>query len=143
MARLTAKQRAFVEAYCGKARGNASEAARLAGYRNPREMGYQTLTKLHIKDAIAARTQKSLRRMGADDILAALEDLASDAEADKDRLKALELLGKNLGLWTHKVEVTGADGGPIQIAPMPAPDPEVIDVGEYTRQAALYVVGDE
>ncbi len=32
-----------------------------------------------------------------------------------DKLKALELLGKHLGLFTDKVEVTGKGGGPVEI----------------------------
>jgi hypothetical protein len=31
-----------------------------------------------------------------------------------DKLKALELLGRHLGMFKEKVEVTGKDGGPIQ-----------------------------
>jgi len=31
-----------------------------------------------------------------------------------DKVKALELLGKHLGLFTDKVEITGKDGGPME-----------------------------
>ena len=33
-----------------------------------------------------------------------------------DSLKALELIGKHLGMFTDKVELTGKDGGPIETA---------------------------
>ena len=36
---LTERQRAFIEAYLGDARGNASEAARVVGYRWPSKVG--------------------------------------------------------------------------------------------------------
>lgn len=50
---LTPKQHAFVAAYIGPARGNASEAARLAGYQGSlRAIGYENLTKPDIISAI-------------------------------------------------------------------------------------------
>lgn len=35
-----------------------------------------------------------------------------------DKLKALELVGKHLGMWKDKVEVTGTNGQPIQVEPV-------------------------
>lgn len=32
-----------------------------------------------------------------------------------DKIKALELLGKRLGMWVEKHEVTGAEGGPLVV----------------------------
>lgn len=52
-AKLTDKQHAFVAAYLGPAERNATEAARLAGYRNPRQMGSETLSKPDVQAAIA------------------------------------------------------------------------------------------
>ena len=46
---LTRKQALFVEAYCGEAAGNATEAARLAGYKGNRRtlaaVGYENLRR--------------------------------------------------------------------------------------------------
>jgi len=50
------QQRRFVEHYMGAARGNATEAARLAGYSEP-SYGRQLLTKSHVKQAIRALTR--------------------------------------------------------------------------------------
>ena len=36
-----------------------------------------------------------------------------------DKIKALELLGKHLGMWKDKVELTGKDGTPIALAEIP------------------------
>lgn len=36
---ITERQRAFIEAYLGDARGNASEAARVVGYKWPSKVG--------------------------------------------------------------------------------------------------------
>lgn len=41
--RLTLKQRLFVDHYLGQANGNATQAARLAGYGCPEKMGYKVL----------------------------------------------------------------------------------------------------
>jgi phage terminase small subunit len=49
---LTSKQHAFVAAYIGVARGNASEAARIAGYANPYPQGWENLQKPEIQKAI-------------------------------------------------------------------------------------------
>lgn len=59
MAVLTGKQHAFVAAYIGDARGNATEAARIAGYAKPAEQGYENLRKPHIADAVAEWTEKA------------------------------------------------------------------------------------
>ncbi|MFZ5650138.1 MAG: terminase small subunit [Bacillota bacterium] len=39
-----------------------------------------------------------------------------------DSLKALELLGKHLGMFTEKVELTGKEGGPVQFGVVALPD---------------------
>lgn len=50
------KQRRFVEAYCGPAKGNATEAARLAGYRGTpatlRAVGSENLRKPSVRRAV-------------------------------------------------------------------------------------------
>lgn len=54
---LTTKQEAFVAAYIGQAKGNATEAARLAGYEGSeatlRSIGSENLTKPNIEARIA------------------------------------------------------------------------------------------
>lgn len=56
--RLTLKQRLFVEAYTGPAAGNATKAARMAGYRDDNEISLrntasENLTKPYVQRAIA------------------------------------------------------------------------------------------
>jgi phage terminase small subunit len=57
LAGLTLKERKFVEAYLGEAAGNATRAARLAGYSGDpvtlAAVGYARLRKTQIRDAIA------------------------------------------------------------------------------------------
>ena len=72
---LTYKQRLFVEAYLGKANGNAVEAARIAGYRTPHPEGVRLLRNATIKAAVEARLDQAA--MPANEVLARLSEIAS------------------------------------------------------------------
>lgn len=69
---LTIKQRVWVEEYlrCW----NATEAARQAGYKWPRQSGYLNATKDYIKEEIHKRL--SAKCMGADEVLMRLAEQA-------------------------------------------------------------------
>lgn len=58
--KLTLKQRLFVNAYIGEARGNATKAAQIAGYKDPEQAGYENKKKQEIwqeiEDALRERT---------------------------------------------------------------------------------------
>lgn len=61
--RLTPKQRMFVDAYVGVARGNATKAAQLAGYKDPEQAGYENKKKQEIAELIASLfTARTLSR---------------------------------------------------------------------------------
>lgn len=49
-----------------------------------------------------------------------------------DKLKALELLGRHLGMFKEKVEVTGKDGGPIQTQ---SADPDLSSLSDEEFEA--------
>ena len=53
-----------------------------------------------------------------------------------DKLKALELLGRHLGMFKEKVEVTGKDGGPIQSQDAP-PDLSSLSDEELEQLARI------
>lgn len=72
---LTYKQRLFVSAYLGEANGNATEAARIAGYGTPRQSGARALSNVVIRAAIDAKLDKAA--MSADEVLARLSEHAS------------------------------------------------------------------
>lgn len=69
-AKLTHRQRAFVDAYTGAAIGNATEAARMAGYKgNDRTLavtGAKNLTKPAVREAIRAAEMETRSRAIAD-----------------------------------------------------------------------------
>jgi len=102
---LTPRQQAFVEHYA--ASGNATEAARLAGYKQPHPQGAENLLKPTIQAALAALTAgaSSARIATATErqefwtgVMRGKDKYAPDDAQQpiemKDRLKASELLGK-------------------------------------------------
>ena len=74
---LTPKRRRFLEAYCGRAMGNASLSAKLAGYKDAGTEGWRLLQKKEIQVAVEKRMARALKRMGVDDLVKVLEDHAS------------------------------------------------------------------
>ena len=109
MKNLTAKQQMFVKEY--QVDRNATQAAIRAGYseKTAMEQGYQLLQKTSVKEAIDKGTEKLAEKVdiSAQDVLESIKRIRDKAEAaDKntDALKANELLGKHLKLFTDKVE---------------------------------------
>lgn len=72
---LTYKQRLFVAAYLGEANGNATEAARIAGYAHPEVIGCRLVKKSSIRAAVSAKLNKAA--MPADEVLARISQIAS------------------------------------------------------------------
>ena len=81
---LTGKQRAFVDAYLGSAKFNATEAARLAGYEGDDPslavIGYENLRKPKIAEEVRARFNEAT--MSANEVLARLTEIASGKITD-------------------------------------------------------------
>ncbi len=126
---FTFRQRMFVDAYLGEAKGNATEAARIAGYSSPHPEGSRLLRNATIQAAIAARLESSA--MSAKEVLARLSDQAAadmdhflnipgdDADPDKPVSIGVDLRrAKQLGI-THLIqEFKPTEFGPsIKIAP--------------------------
>ena len=152
MARLTAKQKRFIEEYLIDL--NATQAAIRAGYspHTAKEIGYENLTKpyirAHVDKAMAERSKRTginaervvieLARIGlinpgklinfdeatvradaTEDDLAAVQsvkvktiptedgDIVEREVRLYDKNRALELLGKHLGIFTDNVKVSG------------------------------------
>ena len=129
-ARLTEKQRRWVEAFRGVAAGNATEASRLAGYKGNdktlAQVGAENLRKPGILSALAQASKDDPKVANAGRLQrfwtkVMLGDEDPGAEL-KDRLRASELLAKSQGLFVHKVEHTGKDGKPIEHQHNQGPD---------------------
>jgi phage terminase small subunit len=121
MKTLRPKQKRFCEEYLVDF--NATQAAIRAGYskRTAAEISYEHLRKPHIQAYIQKLTQKLTDKaeITIESTLADLAKVRSKALEEKTyspaiALKALELQGKYLKMFTDKVEHTGADGKPIE-----------------------------
>lgn len=77
-----------------------------------KDLTYTSQFKIRLREL--ARAAVSKLRVEADDVLAAVTDIAFDeGTAKKERLRALELLGKHHGLFADTLKVGGA-GEPIR-----------------------------
>lgn len=133
---LTEQQEAFKDAYLET--HNATEAARLAGYSHPNKQGYRLLNHPEIKAAIVEEEKDRAVAHGVDQewLLGKLVDMyyvatatvkpklnSKTGKAIKDdegnpvytinhgaALKALELIGKYLGVFKDSVEIQSTSG---------------------------------
>ena len=118
--KLTAKQEKFCLEYMVDL--NATQAAIRAGYseKTAQVIGAENLIKPMIANRINEMREEQAKRtqISADFVLGGLKQIATEAldlkEYDAASIKALELLGKHLKLFTDKQELTGADGGAIK-----------------------------
>ncbi len=122
--KLTDKQSCFVDEYLIDL--NATQAAIRAGYseHTAQVIGAENLSKPIIQNAINERmTERALRtKRNADNVLTDLATIRVSAMTlilDKDgnkvmvninaALRALELEGKHLAMWTDKHQLSGVD----------------------------------
>ncbi len=134
-ATLTHKQQLFIEHYLGAARGNATEAARLAGYAgNDDTLAHAGHGNLAHPE-IAARVKRKVDAVGLtkDAILDALASIVAipneqffgagrDSKVSLgDKVRALELLGKYHRLWVERQETEHVER--IVVRTMTAVDP--------------------
>lgn len=131
--KLTEKQTKFVDYYI-ETGGNATEAARRAGYKKPNPQGCENLAKPSVKAAIDARLAelKSQRTADATEVLEYLTAVLRGQQEDetivvegvgdgcsrarrmdvkvatRDRNKAAELLGRVYGIYNDKLKLENA-----------------------------------
>lgn len=112
---LSERQERFVQAYI--LTGNATEAARRAGYKVPNNHGPHLVKQGPIAQAIAAiqaSTAKAtiLSKQEGEELLTSfVKDCKNPL---KERRESLKLLGLMRGWHTTNNRITGANGGPIQ-----------------------------
>lgn len=121
--KLTAKQGAFIDAYLGEAKMNATQAARIAGYKHPEAQGAENLRKLRPwiskvmnerhSDAIATQEEiqqffTAVVRGEVKEEVVSSNGLVLEVPAStKDRLKAAECMGRAYGMFTERKEISG------------------------------------
>jgi phage terminase small subunit len=121
--KLSTKREAFIAAYLGEAHGNATEAARMAGYKKPHPEGHRLLQNAEIAMRVSNHVAEKFAT--ADDVLRELADvafadwrdffevLARDREGRPikvkmdltNKVKALELLGKHHQLFADRIDL--------------------------------------
>lgn len=107
---MTAKQEAFAIEYLKDK--NATQAAIRAGYsaKTAGAIAYELLEKPHIQEFLRQHQEEARKNatVTVDGIVDQLRDIASNVMAkDSDRIRALELIGKYLGMFTERVEMKG------------------------------------
>lgn len=126
---LTDKQELFCQFYVGEAAFNATRAAELAEYSGSyatlRSIGSQNLTKPHVRARIQSLMDDLI--MSSQEVAARLGAMArgerptrrtkrGDDETEIfDEQSALELLGKYHSLFIERHEITGSEGGPVEL----------------------------
>jgi phage terminase small subunit len=112
---LTPKQKKFCQEYLVDL--NATKAAIRAGYseKTAKSQGQRLLTNVDLQEYLHflmdERAQRT--RANADEILERLDYIAKTAPKDNDKLRALELIGRHLGMFTDKIDVR--QSGDIQL----------------------------
>lgn len=100
------KERRFIEAFLGDAAGDPVQAARLAQFGAPSEVGKRIYSRLRevIDSKLLEREANAI--ITTKGILTRLSVLADNASKDSDRIKALELLARINGMLADKVTVS-------------------------------------
>ncbi len=117
--KLSPKMERFVEEYLVDL--NASEAVLRAGYktRNKNRMGAELLRHPLVSQTIEEHLQARRERMEltADYVLTKLVDIVEKQQEGNPQaaLRGLELLGKHLGLYRDRQEISGPDGRAIEM----------------------------
>lgn len=119
--KLTKLQRQFVDAYTDPTSpgySSPTNAVRQTEYKtdNPNKIGMQLMQHPLVAAAIKESQDRRRERMEltADYVIHKLIALAEEAGRDGDKIRALELLGKNLGIFKERQEISGPDGEAIK-----------------------------
>lgn len=111
---LTLKERRFVDAYLGSAKGNGSEAAITAGYaiKSARITASKLLTKANIRGAVDARQAKAEAKGVADALerdLVVSTIMRDTTESGQVRINAAKELNKCSGRHSVNVKLDASE----------------------------------
>lgn len=116
---LTPRQRRFAEEYVVDHNGTA--AAVRAGYATQYADRQAHLLMKHkgvsaLIDHLTASKASKIMSIDPDYVISKVtEIIMKDTAKDGDKLRALELLARHLGMFVERTEITGKDGGAIQM----------------------------
>ena len=118
---LTPRQALFVNEYLVDL--NAVQAAIRAGYsaRSAKSKAYKVLNRPAVAEAIRKAVEARAERLqlSSEDVLRSIVDIRGRAVTGgklTQALKANELLGRHLKLFTYRVEHSGPDGAAIEFS---------------------------
>lgn len=114
---LPYKRRLFVEAYAGEAKGNATEAARIAGYKQPQAQGSRLLKNVEVSRALEELTKEHPTVLSGQQLREIWSEWTADEALDmQHRIAASKLLGQAGGQFLKRsVEIDLADATPEQL----------------------------
>lgn len=119
--RLTPKMLRFIEEYMADPKMNGSQAVLRAGYktRNANRIATDLMRHPLVKKEIENRLAERRERMSltSDYVLAKLQEIVDKTEESNPAVavRSLELLGKHLGLYRDRQEISGPDGKAIEM----------------------------
>lgn len=124
--RLTPKMRAFVEAYLGEGEAVGWRSAEIAGYTGSRKTLTEQSSRLLASNVVKAEIERLRGTLTSERIMTAtrrqelLSEFAEDTSAEyKDRIKAIEVLGKMQGDFIERRETT-VNGGAMVVVTIPS-----------------------
>jgi len=114
---------------------NASDACVKAGYKtkNANRMGAELMNHPLVAAEIEKRMEDQSHKaeLRADYLINKLVEIIDNPEErTSDTLRAIELAGKTLALWRERQEITGADGGAVELEQKKIDE----DAADFTRQ---------
>jgi len=100
-----ARQARFIAAFAG----NATEAARIAGYAAPNRAGTRLMSNVRIRERVEAREEKANGKSIAtrEERQQFWTNMMAKAAKDGDKLKASELLGRSQADFLDRTEHSG------------------------------------
>lgn len=121
--RLTPKMVSFIDAYFGEAEYNARRAIELSEYKcstlyskdqTAAELMLHPLVIAEIKRRTDLKAEK--HEVKAEWLITKLTNIVQNTEEGNPQaaLRAIELLGKTIGIFKDRQEISGPDGGAIQ-----------------------------
>lgn len=124
--KLTPRMRAFVEAYLGEGEAVGWRSAEIAGYTGTKKSLIEQSSRLLASNVVKAEIERVRGALTSERIMTAtrrqelLSEFAEDTSAEyKDRIKAIEVLGKMQGDFIERRETT-VNGGAMVVVTIPS-----------------------
>lgn len=118
---LTMRQKRLCDIYHAMKTSNKQKAYELAGYKcrgkTAKTEAQREMDKPHVKAYLDSLKEVATERAQKtkDEIIAELEKVGFSRTQNRNKVRALELLGRRFNLFPNRQEITGKDGGPLKL----------------------------